>query len=124
VLLAKDLNETWEHLTTSHVHVVIADQRIPGTQGSELLTLVRERFPQVQRMLITAYSDLEAIIDAVNNAGVVQYITKPWDAERILQAVMRAYKDFQDEEERTAYTQKLLEANQQLEFALRQRLLS
>ena len=124
VLVAQDLSETWEHLTTSHVHVVIADQRMPGTQGSELLTLVRERYPQVQRMLIKAYSDLEAIIDAVNNAGVVQYITKPWDAQRIMQAVQRAYVEYLRDEERTAYTEQLLEANRQLEFALRQRLLS
>lgn len=124
VLLAKDAHEVWAHLAANHVHVVIADQRMPDTRGCELLAQVRDRHPEVQRMLITAYADIEAVIEAINVARVTQYITKPWDAQAILDAVQRAHADVLKEEERKAYTDKLLEANRQLEFALRQRLLS
>lgn len=124
VLLAADLHEAWAQLSAHRVHVLIADQRMPATTGSELLTLVKERFPEVRRMLVTAYSDLEAIIDAVNNGGVVKYFAKPWVSEQLARAVEDAHAEIKRDEEREAYTRRLEEANRQLEFALRQRLLS
>jgi len=124
VLVARDLQEAWALLSSNHVHVVIADQRMPGTRGSELLALVRERYPMVRRMLVTAYSDLDAIIEAVNKGGVTKYFAKPWVHDQLVTAVLQAYEEVRADEERTAYTERLLEANRQLEFALRQRLLS
>jgi DNA-binding NtrC family response regulator len=121
---ASNLEEVWSLLSTHTVHVVIADQRMPGTRGSELLSLVRERFPQVRRMLVTAYADLEAIIEAINNGGVSKYFAKPWVNEHLVKAVEQAYEEIKAEVDRTAYTQRLEDANRQLEFALRQRLLS
>ena len=53
-----------------------------------------------------------------------RYIAKPWDPEELTTAMQRAYDEFKAEEERTAYTEQLILVNQQLEFALRQRLLS
>jgi len=124
VLLAADLHEAWMHLNAQRVHVLIADQRMPGLNGSELLTLAKERFPEVCRMLITAYSDLEAVIDAVNNGGVTKYFAKPWVHDQLVKAVQDAFTAIREEEEREAYLKRLEEANRQLEFALRQRLLS
>ncbi|MBL7952315.1 MAG: response regulator [Flavobacteriales bacterium] len=124
VLLAKDLKEVWALLAAHHVHVVIADQRMPGTPGSQMLTLVRERYPSIRRMLITGYADIEAIIEAVNKAGVSHYFAKPWQADDLSSVMRKAYDEVRAEEERTAYTERLVDANQRLEFALRQRLLS
>jgi DNA-binding NtrC family response regulator len=124
VLLAADLHEAWMHLNSQRVHVLIADQRMPGLKGSELLTLAKERFPEVCRMLITAYSDLEAVIDAVNNGGVTKYFAKPWVHDQLVKAVQDAFTAIREEEAREAYLKRLEEANRQLEFALRQRLLS
>ena len=124
VLLAKDVKEAWEHLAAHHVHVVIADQRMPGTPGSRMLAQIRDRYPAIRRMLITGYADIEAIIEAINDGGVSRYITKPWDHDELVRAMRLAFDDLRAEEERVAYTQRLIEANQQLEFALRQRLLS
>ena len=124
VLTAANIGEVWAHLASENVHVVIADQRMPGVRGSELLTQVRDRYPNVRRMLITAYADLEAVIEAVNNGGVTKYFSKPWVGDMIVQAVSQAHRDIQAEEERLEYLRRLEEANRQLEFALRQRLLS
>ena len=124
VLTAANIQEVWQHLATEDVHVVIADQRMPGTQGSELLAQVLERCPAVRRMLVTAYADLEAIIEAVNNGGVSKYFSKPWVNEQVVQAVKQAHVEVLAEVERSEYTRKLEETNRQLEFALRQRLLS
>jgi response regulator RpfG family c-di-GMP phosphodiesterase len=106
------------------VHVLIADQRMPDMAGSEVLRLVRERHPTVRRMLVTAYADLQAIVDALNFGGACFYIQKPWEEETVRSAVAAAFEEFRAEEERTAYTARLVESNRQLEFALRQRLLS
>jgi FixJ family two-component response regulator len=75
-------------------------------------------------MLITAYADLQAVVDALNQAGVCHYIQKPWEVQDVLAAVHKAHTEYSAETERSAYTEQLLETNRQLEFALRQRLLS
>lgn len=124
VLLAANLQEAWAHLTNNTVHVVIADQRMPRTTGSELLSMVRDRLPHVRRMLVTAYADLEAIIDAVNNGGVTKYFAKPWVSDQLVKAVQDAFAEIAAEAQRDDYTRRLEESNRQLEFALRQRLLS
>jgi len=124
VLLAADLKQAWEQLATHHVHVVIADQRMPGTPGSRMLGMIRERYPNIRRMLITGYSDIEALIEAINDGHVSRYIAKPWDPDELTTVMKGAYDEFKAEEERAAYTEKLILVNQQLEFALRQRLLS
>ena len=69
-------------------------------------------------------SDLEAIIEAVNNGGVSKYFSKPWVNDQVVQAVKQAHGEVLAEAERAAYIRKLEEVNRQLEFALRQRLLS
>lgn len=124
ILLAANLREAWGLLASNTVHVVITDQRMPGTTGSELLALIKDRYPKVRRMLVTAYADLEAIIDAVNNGGVMKYFAKPWVNSQLVKAVTQAYAEMRAEEAQAAYTERLIEANKQLEFALRQRLLS
>lgn len=124
VLVAGSLEEAWPLLQQHEVHVVICDQRMPGVLGCEALRRIRERHPQVRRMLITAHADLQALVDALNEAGVCHYIQKPWEAGEVLVAVRKAFSDYKDEQQRSAFTEQLLESNRQLEFALRQSLLS
>jgi response regulator RpfG family c-di-GMP phosphodiesterase len=124
VLLAHSVNEAWELLKAHDVHVVIADQRMPGLTGSEVLAQIRQRYPQVRRMLITAYADIQAVVDALNNGGACFYIQKPWEVEVVRKAVFGAYAAVMEERSKAAYTAQLVQSNQQLEFALRQRLLS
>jgi thioredoxin reductase (NADPH) len=59
--------------------IVISDQRMPGMQGAELLARSREFFPLARRVLLTAYSDIEAAIKAINEAHLDHYLSKPWD---------------------------------------------
>ncbi len=114
----------WNALQEHQVHVLISDQRMPGITGSDVLALVRERYPSVKRMLVTAYADLQAIVDALNRGGVCYYIQKPWEVDQVRKAVLNAFAEIRAESERAAFTRKLISSNEQLEFALRQRLLS
>jgi DNA-binding NtrC family response regulator len=124
VLLARDAAEALAHLEKATVHVLIADQRMPRVTGANLLATVKERFPHVRRMLVTAYADLEAIIDAVNNGGVTKYFAKPWVNDQLARAVKDAHAEFLTEHKQAEFTERLKQVNRQLEFALRQRLLS
>ena len=61
------------------VGVIVADQRMPGTTGVELLERVRVEYPDTVRVLITAYSDIQAAIAAINRGRVRRYLRKPWE---------------------------------------------
>jgi thioredoxin reductase (NADPH) len=59
--------------------IVISDQRMPGIPGSELLARSRDLYPAARRVLLTAYSDIDAAVKAINEAHVDHYLSKPWD---------------------------------------------
>ena len=61
------------------VAMVISDQRMPGLQGTDVLAQSRETYPQARRVLLTAYSDIDAAIKAINVAHLDHYLSKPWD---------------------------------------------
>jgi signal transduction histidine kinase len=65
------------------VAVLLTDQRMPGTTGVELAAAAREEFPDTIRMLVTAYSDLDSAIDAINWGQVHRYLRKPWDIREL-----------------------------------------
>lgn len=69
------------------VAVLISDQRMPGMSGVELLEKARSLAPDVRRMLITAYSDMQAVMDAVNRGQVIRYFVKPWVKEELAAAL-------------------------------------
>jgi signal transduction histidine kinase len=70
------------------VEVVMTDQRMPGMSGVEVLHRVRESHPDATRLLFTGYTDIRAVIDAINRGSVYRYIAKPWNPDE-LQAVVR-----------------------------------
>jgi signal transduction histidine kinase len=59
--------------------VLLTDQRMPGMSGTQLAEIAKRRYPDVVRFLITAYTDLEAAVDAINLGQVHRYLRKPWD---------------------------------------------
>jgi signal transduction histidine kinase len=70
-------------LDKEDIAVVLTDQRMPDMTGVELLSHVRENHPATTRLLFTAYSDIRAVVDAINQGSVYRYITKPWDADEL-----------------------------------------
>ncbi|HET6345766.1 MAG TPA: hybrid sensor histidine kinase/response regulator [Myxococcota bacterium] len=76
------------------VAVLVTDQRMPGMTGNELLETVKERYPTIVRVVITAYNDLDPILRAVNEGLVARYIVKPWrraELEQVLRWAQEAY---------------------------------
>jgi signal transduction histidine kinase len=70
--------------------VVVADQRMPGMTGVDLLEELRRRRPDVAGIVLTGYADMQALESAVNRANVFRYLRKPWEPPDILQAIEQA----------------------------------
>ena len=70
--------------------VIISDQRMPDMNGSELLNLTVEQFPDTVRILLTGFSDVEDLVDAINSGRVFKYITKPWNPYQLQSLVNQA----------------------------------
>jgi len=85
VFTAKTVVEANEILKTNNIHIFIADQRMPLTTGIEFLKQTIENFPDSIRLLITGQSDIEVVIQAINQGQVSKYITKPWQWDKLQQ---------------------------------------
>ncbi|MFI5148134.1 MAG: response regulator [Bacteroidia bacterium] len=105
-------------------HVILTDQRMPGTTGVEFLESILTEYPDPVRILITGYADIQAVISAINKGQVYRYISKPWDEHELRVSIEQAYELFSLRESNKHLTEMLLEANKQLDFMLRQKLLS
>lgn len=79
VVTASSAEAALECMRREEVGVIVADQRMPGTTGVELLERVRVEYPDTVRVLITAYTDIQAAIAAINRGRVRRYLRKPWE---------------------------------------------
>lgn len=124
VLVAISGEEALKILATKKVHVIITDQRMPEMTGVDFLEKVLEKFPDPMRILLTGYADMNAVVDAVNKGKIFHYLAKPWNEEELDMTIKRAYEKYLEKAELKDMNQKLSGSNDQLEFMLRQRLLS
>lgn len=94
VVCASSASEASAILGSELVHAILCDQRMPGQSGVDFLRDVRNSWPDPVRMIISGYTDAEDIIAGVNEAGIYQYITKPWEPDQILKTVRGALQLF------------------------------
>ena len=90
VFTASSADEALGLLERQPVSVILCDQRMPGVTGVVFLKGVRERWPNVVRILISGYTDSQDIIAGINEAGIYQYILKPWSPDHLLDSVRNA----------------------------------
>ncbi len=90
ILTAISGKEAIEVLKENDVQLIISDQRMPEMTGVEFLEKVLPAYPDVIRMILTGFSDVEAIIDAINKGKVFRYITKPWDENELRMTIENA----------------------------------
>jgi two-component system response regulator HupR/HoxA len=84
VLAAGSAAEALAVMEREFVQVVLCDQRMPGTSGIEFLKQVRTRWPDAVRIVLSGYTDAQDIISGINDAGIWQYLLKPWSPEQLL----------------------------------------
>lgn len=104
--------------------IIITDQRMPEMTGVEFLESIIDKYPEPVRILLTGYSDMGAVIDAVNKGKIYHYLSKPWNEEELITTINNAYKLYVERINERILNEKLMRSNDQLEFLLRQKLLS
>ena len=112
VLKATSAEKAFEILDNSpDISVIVSDQRMPVITGVEFLERSIVSHPNTTRILLTGYTDIESVIDAVNKGQIYRYLTKPWDPVDLLNTVTQAH-------ERYLLRIELKDKNQKLEAAL------
>lgn len=101
------------------IGIIMTDQRMPNETGTEFLEKASRIKPSVKRILSTAYADVDAAVDAVNNGGIYRYITKPWEVAELEMTLIRAMELYLLEKDRQSLLSKNLEELTQL--AIRER---
>jgi response regulator RpfG family c-di-GMP phosphodiesterase len=94
VLRAQSAADGLKLLQEHEVHIIMTDQRMPQITGVEFLTKIPSRHPQAVRLLFTGYADLEAVIAAINQGHVFQFLKKPWQPEELEAAVRQAAAEY------------------------------
>jgi len=88
-------NDALEIMRNNDVQLVITDQRMPEMTGIQLLEKLTPEFPDSIRMILTGFSDIEVIIEAINSGRVFRYITKPWDENELRMTIENARQLFE-----------------------------
>ncbi|NRR28648.1 response regulator [Oxalobacteraceae bacterium] len=101
-------------LEQENVDLVISDMRMPEMDGARFLAQVRARWPDTVRILLTGYSDIQSIQDAINCGEIYRYITKPWDDNDMLLLVRHALERRQLEQEKLALEALTRQQNEEL----------
>lgn len=96
------------------VSIIISDQRMPQMTGTEFLALSQQSHPAAIRILLTGFTDIESVIEAINKGQIYRYITKPWDSQDLLLNIRLASEKFQLQQELQIKNQKLERALEEL----------
>jgi len=114
-LTATSGEEAIKLLDQHDVAVIITDQRMPEMTGIELLKRSADRRPHMVRILLTGYTDIEALVEAINGGLVYMYVSKPWNNEDLKLRVGRAVQHYEDNRRRHS----LVAANERLAIRLK-----
>lgn len=102
--------EALEHLANNAVHIVISDQRMPKMSGTEFLKQVKEQYPDIIRIILTGYTDVDTITQSINEGHIYKFFLKPWNDQHLMLEIRQAIEQYE-----------LIEANKRLhEMAVQQ----
>lgn len=109
------------------IQVVITDQRMPDITGVEFLKMMIEKHPNPVRIMLTGFSNHSDTIDAVNLGKIFSYLSKPWEEKHLGDTIIKAIEKFNEEDairKKAEKTEQAERVSDQMEFLLRQKLLS
>lgn len=120
VLVSTSPEEGLAMVEKDDIPLVITDQRMPGMTGIEFLEKLPENNESV-RMILTGFSDVEIIIEAINKCNIYRYLTKPWDKSELMHTINLALEKFYLNRENEQLVVDLRQANEELEDRVRLR---
>ena len=92
ILTAEGGRQGLDVLATTPVDVIVSDQRMPGMTGVEFLREARKRFPDTVRIVLSGYTELQSVTDAINEGAIYKFLTKPWDDEHLRANIADAFR--------------------------------
>ena len=113
-LTASSSVEGLEILKETNVHLVISDQKMPDMTGIEFLSLVKERYPDIVRVILTGYTDVGLIAESVNKGHVYKFLLKPWDDQTLKLEIKNALDYYDLLHANRSLHKKILEQNEEL----------
>ncbi len=115
ILTAHSGREGLDLLDSHTVGVILSDQRMPGMMGVEFLQKAKEKQPATVRMMLSGYTELQSVTDAINRGSIYKFLTKPWDDEGLRESVRRAFEHYEQSNDREHLAEELRAANIGLE---------
>lgn len=117
VLTATSGAEGLALLAAHQVDVVISDQRMPGMTGTDFLRRVKEAYPETVRIVLSGYTELKSVTEAINEGAIYKFLTKPWDDDHLRANVTEAFRHKALEDENRRLAAALARSNAELERA-------
>jgi len=121
ILTANSGAEGLALLAEHKIDLIISDQRMPGMTGVEFLRQAKANYPDTIRIVLSGYTELQSVTDAINEGAVFRFLTKPWDDEALREQIQKAfeYKELQEENRQLdikihSTNQELISVNRQL----------
>jgi DNA-binding NtrC family response regulator len=115
IFVAQSARDGRKILDTNEIGVIITDQRMPGMTGIEFLESILSVYPDTIRILLTGFSDMNAVMDAINRGQVYKYLVKPWQNEELRLYIQNALEIYNLRKENKELAYKLQVANIELE---------
>ena len=94
ILTATCAQDAFELLAQNNVQVILSDQRMPEMNGTEFLSRVKDLYPNTIRIVLSGYTDLKSVTDAINEGAIYKFLTKPWDDDQLRQSIAQSFREF------------------------------
>ncbi len=114
IILAESAAKALEILKEQEIQVLVTDQRMPDMTGTELLEIVAAEYPEVRRFLLTAFTDFETVVEAVNKGHIHGYINKPLQADEVRISINNSLEMYYLRRKNSEIMIELEKANQEL----------
>lgn len=120
ILTAPGAEQGLELLASHRVDVIVSDQRMPGMSGVEFLRRVKVLHPATIRLVLSGYTDLQTVTDAINEGAIYKFLTKPWDDSHLRANIQEAFQAKEMADENRRLHSEVLQANSQMTEANQQ----
>ena len=117
ILTANNATAAFELLAQHRIGVIISDQRMPNMTGTEFLRRVKELYPETIRIVLSGYTELQSVIEAINEGSIYRFLTKPWDDDHLRAAIREAFRQQELGQENLLLNRQFREASARLSEA-------
>lgn len=121
ILMARSGEEGLKVLEEHKVGVIVSDQRMPGMIGAEFLGRARERYPDTVRIMLSGYTELDSVTEAINQGAIYKFLTKPWEDDLLRANIEEAFEYYELRHENQRLARELSDINRDLEQRVKER---